>query len=225
MEFISNTSLFFVTACKCVLEIWQPRDREAIGFEMGYVLVKLMKGFHKRYTTVSGRGRTPERYRRYVTYACPEVPTWKDWVTRNELKTMLLLFAHSCHSTVTTRRRQRTIQGQIARQYILYMHHLGALGGNHSLSVASKLGLAPDWLRRFATVKGDSRYMKYFAQRFYSRNSFRPADVEQLLETIRVHMTNRFEDQFDDDFIENILCSELKLQRFFGVSHFYPFLP
>ena len=211
MEFIPNTSLFFVAACKCMLEIWKPRSREAIGFEMGYVLVKMMKGFHRRYTQGGGRGRTPERYRRYATYVCPEVPSWTDWVTRNQYKTMLLLFAHSCHSTVTTRRRQRTVQAQVARLYILYMQHLGPLGGNHALSVASKLGLAPDWLRRFATVKGDSRYMKYFANRFYGRNSFRPGEVEQIMETLRVYMSDRFEDQFDDDFLENILCSKFAL--------------
>ena len=74
MEFIPNTCLFFVLACKCVLESWESTmqyDRRAVGFELGYVIVKLMKEFHRMYTGQETGSRRRENYRRYATYVGP----------------------------------------------------------------------------------------------------------------------------------------------------------
>ena len=98
--------------------------------------------------------------------------------------------------------------GTVLRLYVLHAANLGVLGGGHSLYVASKCGVTLSWLYKYAVIKGDSRVMKYYAVRFNGRPTFRVAEIEKLLDTLRSHFFHRYGIHLDDATLENILCSE-----------------
>lgn len=157
-----------------------------------------------------GRSETRERYRRYASYVCPELPSSTEWNDCCHYQTMLLLFVWSCNANITNWRRQKTIHGMVFCLYTQHAPNLGPLGGAHSWYVAIKAGLGPPWFKKCAVFKGDSRVLtKHFAQRYFERNSFRPAaESERLVETTKAHLVHHFQDQFEDDKMENLFCSK-----------------
>ena len=198
MELVPNTCYFFALAAQTLLQRpannLHPSHR---GFAFGYLLASLMLDWRDAQSRQSPGIR-------WNLYRVPILASGEEWESRCKLKTLTCLRFYASFSKLVCKKTRKLQYKKLLTMYCSETPDCKVLTTNHMLAISSCLGLLPSWVRDKIEVSSSSWYMKWLAEEYHLMMT--KELVQQIAESMRTVLTQRFGGYFSMRKVENILC-------------------